>query len=234
MPTHAEMDGVSRELTGWPVAVDGIARQLDSKLAVVDGVQREIFANGQAIGGLAEGDIVRLKVGAEMVDFFVAKHDYESGLNGAGRTLLVQKTSIGDLVWNSGGNNAYAGSDIDNYLSNDYVASLDPAVRTAIGMTTFYFIPGNGDISLATLSRLAFLLSEKEVYGFSTGGIADGTKLPIADLLQSTISGWHRTPNAADTTQASYGIGTFGPSLSYCHTKMKTYPAFTLPSNWKL
>lgn len=37
------------------------------------------------------GSVVKLKEDGVLVDFYVAKHDYESGLNGVGRTLLVRK-----------------------------------------------------------------------------------------------------------------------------------------------
>ena len=42
---------------------------------------------GIAIGNLDEGAIITLNEGASPVEFYVAKQDYESGLNGEGRTL---------------------------------------------------------------------------------------------------------------------------------------------------
>lgn len=44
MPTHAEMDGVRRELSSWPVVVDGVSRNFDQMLGNIDGVHREIFS----------------------------------------------------------------------------------------------------------------------------------------------------------------------------------------------
>ena len=40
---------------------------------------------------ISEGEIIKLKENGSLVDFYVAKHNYESGLNGEGRTLLVRK-----------------------------------------------------------------------------------------------------------------------------------------------
>lgn len=45
-PTFATIDGVQRELTGWPVVVDGVSRDLDRMLGDVDGVKRELFSSG--------------------------------------------------------------------------------------------------------------------------------------------------------------------------------------------
>lgn len=38
------------------------------------------------LGNKSTGSIIKLKENGTLVDFYVAKHDYESGLNGAGRT----------------------------------------------------------------------------------------------------------------------------------------------------
>lgn len=42
---------------------------------------------GTSIGNLDEGAIITLNESASPVEFYVSKQDYESGLNGAGRTL---------------------------------------------------------------------------------------------------------------------------------------------------
>ena len=43
------------------------------------------------LGNKSVGSIVKLKENGVLVDFYVAKHDYENGLNGMGRTLVVRK-----------------------------------------------------------------------------------------------------------------------------------------------
>lgn len=55
-----------------------------------------------------------------MVDFYVVKHNYESGLNGAGRTLLVRKDCYNDQRYSGSYANNYAKSAIDSWLNNDY------------------------------------------------------------------------------------------------------------------
>ena len=42
---------------------------------------------GTSLGNLDEGAIITLNENASPVEFYVAKQDYESVLNGAGRTL---------------------------------------------------------------------------------------------------------------------------------------------------
>ena len=42
---------------------------------------------GTSIGNLDEGAIITLNESGNPMGFYVAKQDYESGLNGAGRTL---------------------------------------------------------------------------------------------------------------------------------------------------
>ena len=44
------------------------------------------------LGNKSVGSIVKLKENGVLVDFYVAKHDYENGLNGSGRTLLSART----------------------------------------------------------------------------------------------------------------------------------------------
>lgn len=52
---------------------------------------RGIVESGTAIGDLDEGAIIKLNESGAPVEFYVAKHDYEPDLNGAGRTLVVRK-----------------------------------------------------------------------------------------------------------------------------------------------
>ena len=47
--------------------------------------------SGIPLSDYEEGDIIKLNEGGSPVEFYVAKHDYESSLNGAGRTLVVRK-----------------------------------------------------------------------------------------------------------------------------------------------
>ena len=46
------------------------------------------------LGNKSTGSIIKLKENGTLVDFYVAKHDYESSLNGAGRTLVSARTPM--------------------------------------------------------------------------------------------------------------------------------------------
>ena len=52
--------------------------------------------SGMPLSDYAEGDIIKLNEGGSPVEFYVSKHDYESGLNGSGRTLVVRKDTYDD------------------------------------------------------------------------------------------------------------------------------------------
>ena len=92
---------------------------------------------GTSLGNLDEGAIITLNESASPVEFYIAKQDYESGLNGTGRVLLVRRDCFDDLVWDRGNVNAYATSDIDAWFNGTYKALFPPEVQTALGATTF-------------------------------------------------------------------------------------------------
>lgn len=158
----------------------------------------------QFISTLSEGSIVKLKENGALVDFYVAKHDYESGLNGTGRTLLARaKPWPTDVVWNNILKNAYADSTIDRWLNNDYKNKLDPSIQAQITETQFYYTVGNGNRNTVPLSRDIFILSGTE-YDISADRMAtEGKILPIADELLSTRKNeWTRSPRYNLTTSA--------------------------------
>ncbi len=139
----------------------------------------------QLLSAVTPGTLVKLNENGSPVEFYVAKHDYESGLNGPGRTLLVRRYGGYSGEW-SGNNatNAYATSDIDKFLSGEYIEKLDTFIQNDIGNTVFYYTPGNGDTAVTTLSRPAFALSITEL-GLSTEYTnVEGQAIPIADTLR--------------------------------------------------
>ena len=104
------------------------------------------------LSNISEGSIVKIKENGIHVDFYVAKHNYESALNGTGRTLLVRKDCYNTRAWDSNNVNAYAASTIDAWLNADYTAMLDAEVRNKIGTTTFW-LQGASSYLLAWLKR---------------------------------------------------------------------------------
>lgn len=192
--------------------------------------------SGKMLGDYAEGDIVLLNESGSPVEFYVAKHDYESGLNGAGRTLLVRKGGYDKRSWNSTAVNAYATSDIDAWLNVGYKDLLDSNVQKAIATTKFYYTPGNGTNSVSTLERSAFLLSLAELAASTNYANAEGSALPIANTLKtvyyngSVVYQLTRTPRTYGNGSA---FGVNGAAVLYFGYNSKdntcSRPCFSLP-----
>jgi hypothetical protein len=200
--------------------------------------QLEAPAGGIALSTIAEGSIVKINENGLPVEFYVAKHNYESGLNGAGRTLLVRKDCYDKRVWHSSNVNAYASSAIDSWLNNTYKALLDASVKNAIGTTKFCYTPGNGSTSVSTLTRSVFLLSLTEFGKTDDFANIEGSALPTANILRiaklngAATTQWTRSPYKATTIgacclDASGGsLGNTGVTITY-----GSRPAFTIPAS---
>lgn len=189
------------------------------------------------LGNKATGSIIKIKENGTLVDFYVAKHDYESGLNGTGRTLVVRKDCFDTRQWHTSNVNAYASSAIDAWLNGTYKAMLDADIRGVLGTTKFYYTPGNGTTSVTTLQRAVFLLSVTELGKTASYANTEGSALPIASTLQiaykdgSAVVQWTRSPYTGNTRSAYY-LNTLGNvSGSLCSGTCGSRPAFTLPSN---
>lgn len=188
------------------------------------------------LGNKSVGSIVKLKENGVLVDFYVAKHDYENGLNGSGRTLVVRKDCYDTRQWHTSNVNAYATSAIDTWLNSTYKNLLDADIRGVIGTTKIKYTPGNGNTTVGTLERAIFLLSVTELGKTANYANTEGTALSIASSLQiaylngSAVVQWTRSPSTDSTIGAcclhtSGGVGSY-----YCHGTSGSRPAFTLPS----
>lgn len=124
---------------------------------------------------VAEGGTVLMDEGGSVAEFIVAKHDYESELNGVGRTLLIRKRYPTLMNWDSSWS-AYAQSDINTWLNGEYLNTFSLAQKEAIGSTTFYYTPGFtamdfsvGSSKVSTMSKAVFLPSAHEFGGDCEG-----------------------------------------------------------------
>ena len=186
-----------------------------------------------------EGDIVNLPENGVMAPFYVAKVDYESGLNGAGRTLLVRKDCYDNRPWDSGNENAYASSDLDSWLNSTYKNLLGSEIQAALGTTTFQYTPGNGNTTVGTLERAIFALSATELGKSESWFNVEGSALPIASTLKiANYNGipntqWTRSPNTSDTNRAVF-LYTDGNVLTNgCTNLFGSRPCFTLPNTFQ-
>lgn len=195
------------------------------------------MANVQ-LGSKALGSIVKLKENGIPVTFYVACHNYESGLNGVGRTLVVRKEGCAARKWHSSLVNAYATSDIDNWLNDQYKNSLDAGTRITMGTTKFYYTPSGNDRTVTILQRSVFLLSAYEIGLAPSTANKEGTKLPIADILRKGESTgvisihWTRTPSFYRTGYVVFPHSNgSNSSQGPCNeSEWESHPAFTLPA----
>lgn len=189
------------------------------------------------LGNKATGSIIKLKENGTLVDFYVAKHDYESGLNGSGRTLVVRKDCYDNRVWDSGNVNAYAGSDIDTWFNGTYKNMLDATIRSLIGTTKIRYTPGNGNNTVGTLERSIFALSLTELGESHSYANVEGSALPIASTLKiAYLNGnantqWTRSPRT-NVASSAWWLSSVGSIRSdVCYYTSGSRPAFTLPSD---
>ena len=188
------------------------------------------------LGNKSVGSIVKLKENGVLVDFYVAKHDYENGLNGSGRTLVVRKDCYDTRQWHTSNVNAYATSAIDTWLNSTYKNLLDADIRGVIGTTKIKYTPGNGNTTVGTLERAIFLLSVTELGRSASYANTEGTALSIASSLQiaylngSAVVQWTRSPCTNDTSLACYLFTNGNVNNINCNYTSGSRPAFTLPS----
>lgn len=188
------------------------------------------------LGNKSVGSIVKLKENGVLVDFYVAKHDYENGLNGSGRTLVVRKDCYDTRQWHTSNVNAYATSAIDTWLNSTYKNLLDADIRGVIGTTKIKYTPGNGNTTVGTLERAIFLLSVTELGRSASYANTEGTALSIASSLQiaylngSAVVQWTRSPNTRSTGNACCLSTNGGVDNDSCSGTYGSRPAFTLPS----
>ena len=192
---------------------------------------------GTPIGDLTEGTLITINESGAPVEFYVADHDYQSDLNGNGRTLVVRKDLYDIRQWNSGNVNFYNSSTIDAWLNQIYLNFLSAPVKEKIGTTSFYYTQTGSVGQLATLIRSVFILSNME-FGFSDTSyyFNEGERVPIYSTLRrakyngETSEQWTRTAPKSGTSNAYY-ITSGGQSANQtCIYYAGSRPSFTLPA----
>ena len=197
---------------------------------------------GTPLSTYTEGSIIKINESGSPVEFYVAKHDYEAGLNGTGRTLVARKDLYDTRAWGNAGNNAYSNSLIDKWLNGDYKNLFSTKMQISMSITKFQYTPMNGNTAVRVLERSLFLLSGVEMRGTLSWLNTEGSMLPIdvADKLKvAYLSGtatdwWLRSPVSTQNTgvavvQSNGSITSSGDSNKY-----GSRPCFTLPSTIKI
>ena len=198
--------------------------------------KRQNGRSGPSLSDFQEGTLIKIRENGTLVDFYVAKHDYESGLNGAWRTLVVRKDTYDDRVWDSDDVNVYASSDLDSWFNSTYKNMLDADIRSLIGTTKIRYTPGNGNWTVGTLERAVFALSATELGQSASWFNVEGSALPIANTLKvaylngNATTQWTRSPGTDRTTIGVCLLPDGYVGSGSCFLDFGARPAFTLPS----
>lgn len=177
------------------------------------------------IKNLAIGDgFVYLMEGSTKVKFYALSHNYESRLNGKGRTLFCRESPAGSGTHTTSAKEDYRvdSNNEDAWYKNTYVNKFSGEVRKLIGMTKYigqyvYMTytqsgnpTGNAEIDSETYESSFFPLSTAEV---ALRAFADGSALSsaaisrIASIQTRYGSGiWTRSPSRVLTGTNSKGF----------------------------
>lgn len=195
----------------------------------------------QTLGSLAIGTLVKLNESGKPVEFYVTQHNYQSSLNGTGRTLLTRSSVVNTKNrWNSSNVNAWGNSYLLSYLNDTYKSFFDSDIQEAMGATSYPYTIGDGYSTVSNRADSIFILSITELGLHNDYGSAEGTAVPIADDIRiaytesrHTVDYWTRSPDTRVTTRALYvNDEGAGPVFSNCtNNGPYTRPSFTLPAS---
>lgn len=247
------------------IVSNGTIQGLKSGSAVItaslDGLKASCTVNvisladsaGLPLSTFREGAAVHMRENSSATYYIVSKHNYESELNGDGRTLLVRKAEYAQINWGTS-TNAYNGSKVDELLLGTFKASLDSNIVKVLDAypTKIRYTPGNGKNNVTTISKSVFLLSSTEYGPNSDIHNVEGTMLPIAtQLLSSGCTGnkelLTRTPATTKNDSAVVDYfnaekNTFKSKVVKCTettdpdtgAAVVIHPALTLPQEIKI
>lgn len=230
------ISGTAYSVTGGRELIAGTGYGCKAGKTLIGGTAFTVpFAKGVPLSTITPGAILYLNESGSPVPFYIAKHDYESGLNGAGRTLVVRKDCYDMRAF--GNSYVYANNTLDSWLNRTYLELLDENTKKLVDTTKIYYTPGNGVFTVSQLQRAVFQLSITEIGGAANAANKEGTLLPIADKLKiayrngGAVAQWTRSVYPSRIASAVAWLESDGS------TKMGNYkkecgsrPAFTLPA----
>lgn len=229
------ISGTAYSVTGGRDLIGGTGYDCKAGKTLIGGTAFTVpFSKGIPLNTITPGAILYLNESGSPVPFYIAKHDYESGLNGTGRTLVVRKDCYDERIFNKT-NSAFSGGDIDIWLNGTWIKQFDTKTRAAVNETKFYCLAGGGSKEKQTLTRAVFLLSATEITpeDYNDGEHLDESVRAL--LSKPYLNGsltwyWTRTP------EDYYGVviysGYYGLGDLSCGRTAGSRPAFTLPSTY--
>ena len=195
---------------------------------------------GTPLGELAVGTLIKILENGSPVEFYLAKHNYEPDLNGAGRELLVRKIPDSFYNWNDTAWNAYNGSSISDWCVGTYRSRLSTKVQSLISGTKFRVTNGAGNTNIGSLKgNTEVTTMQADVFILSLAELGMTADLATAALLrqldpsgQTPSSQWTRT-NRRYQNAAAYMATAFSliPSEERVVSTQPVRPCFTLPDS---
>ena len=199
---------------------------------------------GTPVSSLAVGTLIKINENGAPVEFYVADHDYQSDLNGNGRTLLLRLECYNQQSWDTQNRNVFSTSSVLSWLNNSYLSLFTSSVTSMIGSTSFKCSPGGDNIpnlGTITLTFPVFILSSAEL---GKRYISDGDRLPIigmpgisaekAQLNGAYVDQWTRTPRKSVVAGVNVEVNYLNTSGQRDHSRCDYVkgirPCFTLPS----
>lgn len=207
------------------------------------------------LGDKAVGDIVKIKENGVAVNYLIVHKGKPSDLydDSCDGVWLLREKTLKKRAWHgtntSTSSNDYENSNIEAWLNNTFLNTIDDKIRAAIKTVKIPYQKGKGTSTIVQsgangLSCKVFLLSGYEV-GFTQ---SDNQYLPIDGAKLSYFSGntsrigkdstdtavlwWLRSPHTDDTTSVFcvHTDGICNRSHSY-NSVAAARPAFVLPSS---
>lgn len=183
------------------------------------------------IKDLAIGDgYVYLMEGNTKVKFYALCHNYESSLNGKGRTMFCRESPATSGTHTTSERENYR-ADANNeatWYKNTYVKKFSDEVQNLIGTTKYIgsYTYRNNNASESSFSSETYESSFFPVSAAELGksSVADGSKLSsaaisrIANIRTGYESGiWTRSPTETLTEKVTTSIGASGIKYAYYH-----------------
>lgn len=193
---------------------------------------------GTPLSELAEGTLIKINEDGAPIEFYLAKHNYESAINGEGRDLLVRKDSPRNMPFSS---YSYELTSIYRWFMRTYINRFSQNVINLIGSTKFPYIKkinisfGNYNDEATELDSPIAALSSMELgctlFAGSGSSKYEGRALPIANVLRHYDRQYSRSIMTTDNNHVIAILNNGGYTLADGATEYPVLPAFTIPTN---
>lgn len=225
------ISGTAYDISGGREMIGGTGYDRKAGKTLIGGTAFTIpFAKDIPLSNITPGAILYLNESGSPVPFYVAKHDYESELNGTGRTLIVKNGYYGKTTnfGTASSGNSYASS-IASEKAEIYASSVvDERIRGEI--RTIKIPITNENDETTTMSAKGFILSMTEL-GFAASPTVynvEGTALPYAFNLRKAEQ-WTRTPRIKNSMEVCYVRSDRNAGVVPYFDAEHIVPAFTIP-----